>query len=89
MAGPFHHDVRGDSKREGVNDEGASADVGADEFPHGLDIVGTDVAFIGGDADPLIDTGELAQFLEVTVHRLVGVTRQCLVILEGGVLVFL
>ena len=25
MAGPFHHDVRGDAEGEGVDDEGASA----------------------------------------------------------------
>ena len=44
MAGPFHHDVRGDTEGQGVDDEGAATGVGADEFPLGLDIVGADVA---------------------------------------------
>ena len=89
MTGPFHHDVRGDAEGEGIDDEGTSAGVGADEFPLGLDLVGADVALVGGDADLLIDAGELAQLLDVAVHRLVGVVRQGLVVLEGGVLVFL
>ncbi len=63
--------------------------MGADEFPFRLDLVGSDVALVGGDADLLIDTSELAQLLDVAVHRLVGVVRQGLVVLEGGVFVFL
>jgi len=63
--------------------------VGADEFPLGLDLVGSDVALVGGDANLLIDTSEFAQLLDVAVHRLVGVVRKGLVVLEGGVLVFL
>ena len=63
--------------------------MGADEFPLGLDLVGSDVALVGGDANLLIDTRELAQLLDVAVHRLVGIVRQGLVVLEGGVLVFL
>lgn len=88
MAGPFHHDVRGDAEGQGVDDEGAAAGMGADELPLGQDLVGADVALVGGDADFLIDTGQLAQPLDVAVHRLVGVVRQGLVVLEGGVLVF-
>ena len=76
MAGPFHHDVRGDAQGESINDEGAAAGVGADQFPLGLDLVGADVALVGGDADFLIDTGQLAQLLDVAVHRLVGIVRQ-------------
>ena len=89
MAGPFHHDVRSDAQGQSVDDEGAAAGVGADEFPLGLDLVGSDVALVGGDADLLIDTGQLAQFFDVAVHRLIRVVRQGLVVLEGGVLVFL
>jgi len=89
VAGPFHHDVGRDAEGEGVNDEGAAASMGADEFPLRLDLVGSGVALVGGDADFLIDTGEFAQFLDIAVHRLVGVVRQGLVVLEGGVLVFL
>ncbi len=51
MAGPFHHDVRGDAQGQGVDDEGAAAGVGTDEFPLGLDLVGADVALVGGDAN--------------------------------------
>ena len=89
MTGPFHHDVRGDAKGEGIDDEGAAAGVGADEFPLGLDLVGADVTLVGGDADLLIDTGQLAQLLDVAVHRLVGVVRKGLVVFERSVLVFL
>ena len=89
MAGPFHHDVGGDAKGEGVDDEGAATGMGADEFPLGLDLISADVALVGGDANLLIDTGELAQFLDVAVHRLVGVVRKGLVVLEGRIFVFL
>ena len=76
MAGPFHHNVRGDAEGEGIDDEGAAAGVGADEFPLGLDLVGADVALVGCDADLLVDTGQAAQLLDVAVHRLVGVVRK-------------
>ena len=89
MPGPFHHDIRSDAEGEGVNDEGAAAGVGADQFPLRLDLVVADVALVGGDTDLLIDTGESAQILDVAVYRLVGVVRQGLVVLEGGVLVFI
>ena len=89
MAGPFHHDVRRDAERQGIDDEGAAAGVGADEFPLGMDLVGADVALVGGNTDLFIDTGEFAQLLDVAVHRLVGVVRKGLVVLEGGILVFL
>ena len=89
VAGPFHHDIGRDAQGQGVDDECASAGVGADELPLGLDLVGADVAFVGGDADLFVDACEAAQFLDVTVHRLVGVVRQGLSILEWGVLVFL
>ena len=59
-----------------------------DQFPLRLNLVGSDVTLVGGDADLLIDTGQLAQLLDVAVHRIVGVVRQGLVVLEGGVLVF-
>ena len=75
MAGPFHDDAGGDAHGEGVDDEGAAAGMGADELPLGLDLVGADVALVGGDADFLIDTGQLAQLLDIAVHRLVGVVR--------------
>ena len=88
MAGPFHHDVRGNAEGEGVDDEGAAACVSTDQFPLRLNLVGSDVTLVGGDADLLIDTGQLAQLLDVAVHRIVGVVRQGLVVLEGGVLVF-
>ena len=51
MAGPLHHDVGRDAQGQGVDDEGAAACVGADQFPLGLDLVGSDVALVGGDAD--------------------------------------
>ena len=89
VAGPFHHDVRGDAEGQSVDDEGAATGVGANEFPLGLDLVSSDVALVGGNTDLLIDTGQLAQLLDVAVHRLVGVVRKGLVALEGGVLVFL
>ncbi len=89
MAGPFHDDVGGDAHGEGVDDEGAAASVGADEFPLGLDLVGADVALVGCDADLLVDTGQTAEFLDVAVHRLVGVVRQGFAVLEGSVFVFL
>ena len=73
MAGPFHHDVGGDAHGEGIDDEGATAGVGADQFPLGLDLVGANVALVGGDADFLIDTGQLAQLLDVATAKVVDV----------------
>ena len=86
MAGPFHHYVGGDTHGEGVDDEGAATSVGADELPLELALVSSYVALVGGDADFLVDTGQAAQLLDVAVHRLVGVVRQGLAILEGSVL---
>lgn len=60
VAGPFHDDVGSDAHGEGVNDEGAAACMGADELPLELDLVGADVALVGGDADLFIDAGEFA-----------------------------
>ena len=51
MASPLHHDVGRDAKGQGVDDEGAATGVGTDEFPLGLDLVGSDVALVGGDAN--------------------------------------
>ena len=84
-----HHDVRGDAQGQSVDDEGAATGMGADELPLGLDLVGADVALVGGHANLLIDAGEFAQLLDVAVHRLVGVVREGLAVLEGSVLVFL
>ena len=89
VAGPFHDDVGNAAHGEGVNDEGAAIGVGVDEFPLGLNLVAADVALVGGDADFLVYTGQLAQLLDVAVHRLVGVVREGLAVLEGGALVFL
>ena len=89
MTGPFHDDVGGDAHGEGADDDGAAAGVGADEFSLGLDLVGANVALVGGDADFLVDTSQAAQLLDVAVHRLVGVVREGFAVLEGGVLVFL
>jgi len=63
--------------------------MGPDQFPFGVDIIGADVPLVGRDADILVDTGEFTEFLKVAVHRLVGVVRECLVILERDFLVFL
>ena len=89
VAGPFHYDIRRDAEGEGVDDEGASAGVGADELMLGVDFIGADVPFISRDSDFFINAGEFAKLLDVPVHGLVGIVRQRLVILEGGILVFL
>ena len=51
MPGPFHYHIRGNPQGEGVDDEGAAAGVGTDQFPFGLDLVGADVALVGGDSN--------------------------------------
>ena len=89
MARTFHHDVRWYTERQGGNDESATSGVSADEFPLGMDLVSTDIALVGRNADLLIDTGESAEFLDVPVHRLVCVVRQGLIVIERGILVFL
>ena len=59
----------GDAHGGGMDDEGAAAGVGADQFPLGLDLVGADVALVGGDTNLFIDTSEFAQLLDIAVHR--------------------
>ena len=54
---------------------------GTDQFPFGKDLVGC-------DGDLLIDTGEFAQHLDVAVHRLPGVVRRELAILQWSVFIF-
>ena len=54
-----HYDVRDDAEGQGVDDEGTAASVGANEFPLGLDLVGADVALIGGNANLLIDANRI------------------------------
>ena len=34
VAGPFHHDVRGNAEGQGVDDEGAATGMSADEVSH-------------------------------------------------------
>ena len=82
MAGPLHYNVGRDAERQGIDDEGAAAGVGADQFPLGLDLVGADVALVGGDTNLFIDTSEFAQLLDVAVHRLIRVIRQGLALLD-------
>ena len=89
MACPFHHDVRRDAQGQGGDDESAASGVSADEFPLGMDLVSTDIALVGRNADLLIDTGESAEFLDVPVHSLIGIVRQGLIVIERGILVFL
>ena len=47
--------------------------MGSHQFPFGVDLVNTDIAFVGCDANRIIDFGQFAQFLEVPIHRLIGV----------------
>ena len=89
MPSPFHHDVRRDAQGQGGDDESATSGVGADEFPLGMDLVSTDIALVGRNADLLIDAGESAEFLDVPVHSLIGIVRQGLIVIERGILVFL
>ena len=46
-----------------------------------MDLVGSDISFVGRDADLFIDTGEFTQLLDVAVLRLVGVVRKGFVVL--------
>ena len=60
VAGPFHHDVRRDAEGEGVDDEGAAAGVGADEFPFRMNLILALIALVGCDSDFLINAGKFA-----------------------------
>ena len=63
--------------------------MGPDQFPLRLDLVGADVALVGGNTNLFIDTSEFAQLLDISVHRLVGVVRKGLAVFEGSDLVLL
>ena len=82
MTCPFHYYIRRNSQGKGGDNEGAAAGVGADEFPHGVDLVFTHVALVGCDADFLIYPGQPAAFLYVAVHSLVCVAGKGFVVLE-------
>ena len=57
VASPFHHDIRRDAEGEGVDDEGAAAGVGADEFPFRMNLILALIAFVGRDSDFLVNAG--------------------------------
>ena len=54
----------------------------ADQFPLGMDLVGSDVTLVGCNAYFLIDIDESAEFLDIAIHCLVGVVRQDLFMLH-------
>ena len=89
VAGPFHYYIGRDTKRKGIDNKGASAGMCSHQFPFRVDFVNTDIALVGCDADRIIDFGQFAQFLEIPIHRLIGVVRQGLIILERDVLVLI
>ena len=62
--------------------------MGSDQFPLGMNLICPDISFIGRDTDFFIDAGQFAQFLDIPVHRLIGIIRQSL-IGERSILVFL
>ncbi len=57
MAGPLHYDIRRDAEGEGVDDEGAAAGVGANEFPFRMNFILALIAFVGCDSDFLVNAG--------------------------------
>ena len=63
--------------------------MGPDQLPFGTDPVDTGVALVGRYADLLVDTGKPAQFLDVPIHRLIGVVGQGFIVLERHTFVFL
>ena len=89
MAGPFHHDVGRDAAGEGLDDEGLASGVGTDQGPFRMDFIKTDAALVCGDAYRFVDTGHLAELLELSVHRLVGVLGKDTVVLHRDSPVFL
>ena len=63
--------------------------MGSYHFPPGMDPVGPDISFVASDTNFFIDAGESAQFLDITVRRLITIVRQGLVVLERRGLVCL
>ena len=84
VTGPFHDDVGGDAHGQGLDDEGAAAGMGANEFPLGMDGIGSNVSLISGDADGLVDLGQLAEVLQAPVHGLVGEGGDVFVFFQDG-----
>ena len=60
VAGPLHYDIRRDAEGEGVDDEGAAAGVGADEFPFRMNFILAFIALVGRDSDFLVNAGKFA-----------------------------
>ena len=71
MAGPFHDHLGRDAAGEGEADEGASAGMGADFGPFGIDLGLALAVADAGFGDGAVDAAELAEVLEVVVHLLV------------------
>ena len=76
MAGSFHDDVGGDPHGQSLDDEGAAAGVGSHKFPLGVNRIGSHVSLVGGEADRLVNLGQLAEVLQAPVHGLVGEFRE-------------
>ena len=63
--------------------------MGSHQFPFRVDLVNTDITLVECNADRIIDFGQFAKFLEIPIHRLVGVVGQGLVILKRNVFVLI
>lgn len=55
VSSPFHYHIRGNAQGESVDDEGAATGVSANLGPLGKNFVRAGAAFVGGDADLLVD----------------------------------
>ena len=89
VARPLHDDRRGNAAREGVDDEGAAAGMGADELILLLYFIYALIATVGGDTFFLVDSGNTAQNLDIPVHGLIGVIRENQAILGRDIFVFI
>ena len=58
--------------------------MGSHQFPFGVDLVNTDIAFVGCDANRIIDFGQFAQFLEIAAGSASEVRAQLYIALDVG-----
>ena len=76
VSSPFHDDARRDALGESVDDECPSSGMCSNQLPFLCDLINSFVPFVSGRSDFFVNFCQLAQFLQVSVHGLVGVERK-------------
>ena len=87
VAGPLHYNLGRNTAGEGEADESAAAGVGAYHLILGEYLLDSFAATVAGPGYGSVETGQLAEALQIPVHQLVGNHRQGFPVREVAMLV--